>query len=243
MSEPKNEQLSWRVVPPEALGEDEWRAVQGLMRDAFTADLAFKVGLRGVNRLTNWAEPDYFRESRLNPQVAVQKGDLHPGNFQNLLVTLAYEGNEPVGYLYSADNTSGHKPSTRWLKMHTPPSLPLPKIGSRKYAWQREIAVHPDLRQQGIAHVLGYLSLAERHPKQPVTAYVWPRLLPHIFGSLREQFAFRDTTLETVYPFDSKKGTQQLRLVGVAGKIIERIIEPPETKSAVESAKAGLKRQ
>src|SRR3989344_2582805 len=95
---------------PSALDEDAWRAIQGLEREAFRA------GLEGwspqeVDSLVHWDEPDYFRDSRINPVLAQERGDFRKKqDWRKPLVTVAYDGDVPVAYTYMSDNVSGKTP-------------------------------------------------------------------------------------------------------------------------------------
>lgn len=232
------EGVRFSVHPASELDVATWRDIQMLERVAFSASFREHAKTGGVDNFVHWNDPDYFRESRINPQIAVERGDLNPGLFARPVATLARHEGKLVGYAYVADNTSG-SPIQRQLKMLTPPGLPVPVVGGKRYAWERELAIDPKARRQGIAKVLSYLALETRHREQPLTAYVWPGLKQELWVKLHAEFDFNFRGSSRVDVFkDGSEPIHQNRLVGKVGFVLDKIMEDERAKHTIETAKA-----
>ena len=177
--------LQFRLsMDPESFDSDEWRGFQELSREAYQAAFSSdslgdaKWSAEEVDAFVKWDEPEYFRASRLDPRVAQDRGDLFPNQiWRDPIIVAAYDGDTPVAFTTSWNNTSD---PLKHIKMLIPPILPLPIVGHRKHVWVREMVTHPDLwapkhyqvrPHGGLAHILGYLELEPRHRKQPVATY------------------------------------------------------------------------
>jgi len=241
MAEP-NFQLSginFEVIAPRSVSRAIWHDLQNLGERAFEEALPDRSSTE-VERLFHHDDPATFREARLNPLVDVRAGRLREGQFAKPLVALAYRPDGmPIGYAYSADNTSGGSRLERILKMRTPPVVPVPKIGGKRYVWFREIAIDPEFQHRGIAHALGYLSLEKRRPKQPVTAYVWEETVG-IMGLLRSVgFSPNPSQPEPAKPFgETSRAAQMYRMAAPSALLVmSRILDLPGAKDALARTK------
>jgi len=211
------EHLLYQVVEPGDLDSQEWRVIQSLHREALSASLITR-SQQEIDHLLHWGHPDAYIASRLDPNVAVEAGEFRAGQlFAKPLVGLAYDGGNPVGYVYSANNTSGVSRRERERKM----------VGTaRRYGWFREAAVLPDRWSQGIARRLGELSLEheERSAEQPLTAYTW-RELPRTMDLLRKLgFIILDEPQDIdVFGYDNPPAVQFRFVAEYAGDVLKRL--------------------
>jgi GNAT superfamily N-acetyltransferase len=155
--------ISFRVDGPQP-GED-WPDVVELRHEAYAAALPDR-SEEDISYLSQREDVVGFFASCLNPRDAANAGRSYAEQaFANPVVAKAYDSNgEVVGFGYAADNVSGRFASERWLKMRST---------SMRYAWLREIVVHPDVQHQGIGTALGALMLDNFDERQPVSAYTW----------------------------------------------------------------------
>lgn len=154
--------ITFVSLPADQVDRTQYRYAQDLERRCLGESL--NRSQKEIDYLLDWDNPVSFANSRINPMEGVYSGRLHPDqSFSKPIATFAFKGEDLVGYAYSANNVSGNITQQAIKRLR----------GNKNYVWFREIAVHPDYRRMGIARTLGYLSLQERKPKQPVTAYVW----------------------------------------------------------------------
>ena len=173
------EGIRFDATPPPDLTRGELGATATLLTLAYEDGIAKHFGpdRRGEARslavdLTRADDLDAYCDSRVDPA----NDPLYAGqNFANIHLVRAFDGDTLVGYVWSADNTSG-SPFMRAAKMYAPHFMP--KVGGKRYAYQRELVVRPDHQERGIGHVLGALSLEQFRSGQIATAYTWPDLMP-----------------------------------------------------------------
>jgi len=148
------------------------------------------------------------------------------------------EQNESLaGYLYSADGVSG-SPTKRLAKMYAPHFMPI--VGGKRYAWQREIAVHPDYTDRGIGLVLGALSLLERKPNQIATAYVYSDYLPQA-GLAMKALGFKVTGNQYVVLGHDGPMAWRERLAAPVGRTLRHIRMIPGASQAITQVRSQVR--
>jgi len=228
------EDLRFWVGSPDTLSMMSWKQMQTVAEEAMLAVSPDEEVAWAIHK----SDTVRFARGRRDPQVEVQAGRLNEGEFSNLGVAAAFNDKDKiVGYSYSADNTSGNPAFVRRLKMNISPALPVPKVGHRRYAWIRETMVHPEYQHRGIAHVLGYLSIAERHPKQPVAIYEWEPA-SRIVDSL-QNLGLERTGAQIKQPYGA--GSKPKELVRFAASRAQTVMDnihglSPSAAQAIENA-------
>jgi GNAT superfamily N-acetyltransferase len=147
-----------------------------------------------------------YAATRKEPNLLVEQGRVNPDqSYSRPEVTIAYNGDQPIGYAYCANNVSHKTEKERLIKQATI---------VRNYRTLRMIAVHPDYQGRGVAHLLAYKAYMRLIPGQPASAYTWPELLPSNVGLL-ESWGLDPTNLENpklVQPFGpTREATPQVR--------------------------------
>lgn len=221
------EGLSVSVVGASALTPDEWRDLQFLHRTSIEA-------ISGVEPertadIVSWSDPVRYRETRINPHLLVESGQWNPAVFNKVLVSRLFEYETPVSASVSHDTATG---PLMGLKLRMPPWLPAPKIGSRRYAHIREVYSHPDLDTE-LALVGLWHSLAERHPRQNATAYLYPNdPADQELVSLAATLGMRESSTQNkqITGYESSELERVLAPVGV---LMNEIIERPGLRSAI----------
>jgi GNAT superfamily N-acetyltransferase len=164
-----------------ALDREEWRHLQAISRDGFSATLDRPQDK--IDALVEWNDFADYYESHVDPNYAVGKSYNPNQSYSKPRVAIATDGSKVVGFAYSAHNVSGTTERERTLKR-----LSVVK----NYLWLREVAVASGYQGQGIARELGKALLNDAIPLQPPTAYVWPGEIPFLQGSL-EKLGFSQT--------------------------------------------------
>lgn len=209
---------------PYSITDNEWQEIQGLEREVFADSIAGQRTPDEIDHYLQWGDPAAFIDGRLDPEVAVRQGRLNPGEFARPVVVTAHEGKDLVGYTYLADNTT---PPLEKIKMLTPPSWNVPKVGGKRYAWAREMAVHPDYQYRGIGTVMALLALEMRKPKQPVAVYTLSEM--QVVNDALRRYGLNETGDQTSPTFgENSKPTTVTRWSNVSvGKVMEKILNKP----------------
>ncbi len=197
--------IETKMYSPYDFDDDEWRDLQGLARDAFRADLVAQRTDEEIDVLVGWDDPARYNASHLDPNTEVGQRYAAQQEFRNPRVAIAKDGQELVGFGYIASNVSGETPQDRDRKYQTI---------VKRYAWIREIVVDPRKRHMQAAAKIGATLLGDEdiHALQPVTAYIWPQELPHLYGMLGN-VGFKVTGSSHVHPFgEQARPTEQMRM-------------------------------
>lgn len=226
--------LRFEVLPPEELLDEQWADIQTLERAAFNEAFPNREQIE-IDNVLRWGNLRVFKDARINPASDIDRGRLKAGQrFGKPIVGLAYDNEHLTGYVYSADNASGSRAMVQAAKMLVP---------TRRYAWFREISVQPEYQGRGIAHVLGYLSLEQRNPLQPVTAYVWldnPRMRAlscYLVNNL--DFERKPSSVTAKRPFGalSDPVAQERLAAKSSGRVMSSIATMPRAADAITHAK------
>jgi GNAT superfamily N-acetyltransferase len=151
-------------------------------------------------------------------------------SYSQALAAVAFEGDYPVGFAYTADNVSGGNMLVRAAKRRSVEG---------RYTTFRELAVRPDYQGRGIAHALGYLSLTRRNPEQKVTAYAWQELerpmgILHAWGMTE-----KPVKAEPVRPLgETAREAQMYRLEAPSTRLVlGKILSAPGAEEAMNYVK------
>lgn len=225
------EGINFRAATPQELTTNEWRAVQALEYDAFSASFPGRAD-QEIKHLTQMDEPEAFRLSRLDPANAIrQEKFFHKQSFARPKVIAASYDKQIIGYAYAADNVSGGL-LARTIKMHGT---------ARRYAWLREVVVNPEFRRRGIATVMSGLLLENFDSEQPVSAYTWDENMP---GSLFVQSLGLQviSTGRRVYPFGREAVAASMsRWAGQNDNVQRKIMLKPRGSIVMAHARESLK--
>lgn len=231
------EGITYQVSEPEPAFD--WEDVVRLRHEAFTAALPD----RSPEEVAYLSQKDNSLEyfgGCLDPQFAVRTGRIGRNqDFANLTVARAFDGNELVGFGYAADNVSGRFAAERWAKMQ---SL------AKRYAWIREVVVHPDLQTHGIGTALGMVMLDHFDERQPVSAYTWEenrvgRKFVRSLG-MTETRDKEDGVIKTpVRPFGpGAKEASQIRWTSTVAGVRDYVTAQPESKQAMDEVRWNTRR-
>jgi GNAT superfamily N-acetyltransferase len=196
------------VHHPAELDWDKWRQLQSIQRDAFGSVL--NRSQTEIDALVDWQDPNRYFTSHIDPNTEVGKRFNDHQSFTQPRVALATDGDETVGFAYSAYNVSGKTQAIQTLKRLNV---------AKNYLWIREMAVKPDHQRLGIAQAMGRALLKESVDEQPVTAYIWPDEISFL-GDAVEWFWFLPTSEQQVKVFgDDTEPIKQVRYQAFAGDI------------------------
>ncbi len=236
--------IRFDVVRPEQMTGEDWGNATALLTNAFARGLQRQLGpdrhdeaaeLAAV--MTRANDFDGFMQSRIDPASDPQFED--QAFAKPRIVRAIDESNESLaGYLYSVDGTSGASQTKRLTKMYAPRFMPV--VGGKRYAWQREIAVHPDYTGRGVGHVLGALSLLERKPDQIATAYVYPDYLPAA-GLAMETLGFKVTGHVNESLGQDGPTIRRERLAAPVGRTLRHIRMIPGAPQAIAQARSQVR--
>lgn len=214
---------------PENLDVDQWTQVQKIGRRAFRAALPEAIDDIAIDTFMGTYDQERWIDTRLDPNKLVGNGNLSDQAYADPQIVIAYEGTDPIGYIYTANNVSG-KPFMRSVKRHFP---------SKNYAWFREIAVEPDVWGNNIGEGLALTALEAHLSTQNATAYVWKNRLPAMYQALtdKKRFGFKETGVhEGEKPFGPTAPSVDLaRLETNVGDLKVKL-----TKRAIERRKEQL---
>ncbi len=233
------EGITYKVSEPEPA--INWVDIVELRHEAFSASLGDTRSEEEIAYLSQKDNSLEFFGGCLDPQFAVKTGRLYGDQgFANLTVARAFDGNELVGFGYAADNVSGRFAAERWAKMHTL---------ANRYAWLREVVVHPDMQKRGIGTALGTIMLDHFDDRQPVSAYTWKenRAGQNFVRSLgltrsedKEGLILRP---QPVYPFGpGTKAASQIRWSGAVSGVHDYVTAQPEGKRAMDEVRRATRR-
>jgi GNAT superfamily N-acetyltransferase len=234
--------LNFEMGPPDAFGRWEWMDILKLEREAFGAALPERSSaeidhMLGVIKVDpdDATSPTRYLPSRLDPGLDVETGEQKPRQqFSAPLVLVALDRDTPVGYMYSANNTSGNF-LVASLKAFT---------ASRNYIWVRELAVSPLHQGRGLAKVMGSVSLGMRNQAQPVAAYVRDEANQlEVAKKGLEAVGFSETGREPKQVYGSNRfGVMQIRFAAPsAGLVRAKIAESPSAIQAITRIEESLK--
>lgn len=225
------EGLRFEIRDPGDIDDDTYHQIHDLERDAYQATLRNLRSPLEIDRFVHWKQFGIYRDLKRDPNLAVDLGLIYPNNnFRNAQMVTAYEGDQPVGFVYVADNVSGRNMLVRAAKWHVP---------EKQYAAFRDIVVHPDLGHHGIGHVLGYLALDQKHDDQTTTAYVYPDDFVNMERSLRK-VGFEVTDEGGAAPFDEQERVRMLRMAGLVREIKANLLAMPGAANAIVTAQKVL---
>lgn len=199
--------MNVHLLNPGQLAPAQWREVQGVSRAAFSDAFEYinSVTSEDIDNLTLWNDPERYYLGHLDPNIEVNRRKRGDQSYRDPVVAVAMEGIRIVGFGYAADNVS-------W-KIRGMLNLPEKKglfdltfidrleekrkyHGThRRYLAIGELAVHPDYQHQGLGTKIVRKLLEQADEDQPVSAYVWPYLLPTMPATL-SRHAFRLTSTD-----------------------------------------------
>ncbi len=177
------------VRSAETLNDMEWRALQIVQFNALREVLPGR-SVDEVKRLVSWDDPLRYAASHRDPNSEVGRRFNEGNRYFNPLVAVASVYDEPIGFMYGAENVSGNSEVARWAKRN---------IFGKSYFWIREVAVSPEHQGQGIAKWLGSTMLGElMHGKDlPIATYIHPGETPFLKPVL-ETLGFHETGSQPV---------------------------------------------
>ncbi len=167
--------------------DEVWTAAHGIHRESIRALLP-KDGQERADIIVKWGDFESYRDGRIDPSLV---REFNPNQlYKRPRFTGIFDSsNQLAGWVLTADNTSAKqrtpdklKPLECQLKMKTPPALPVPFVGGRRYFYNREAVLHPDIYRlkpvgeaamvlNGIELVATYRALEEANDEQKMTAY------------------------------------------------------------------------
>ena len=194
------------VRSAESLDEIEWRALQIVQLNALREALPER-STDEVMRLVSWENPHRYATSHRDPNSEVGRRFNEGNQYFNPLVAIASVFDEPIGFMYGAENVSGGSEIARWAKRN---------IFGKSYFWIREVAVLPEYQGRGIASWLGSAMLNELKTGRdlPIATYIHPGENPRLKPVL-EEFGFYETGSQPVdlYMSGSEEGmVDQVRM-------------------------------
>lgn len=169
--------VSTEVYDASAVNEDLW----GQIYDMHLASLQKLVGSERAIEIVGQDRQRYVN-TRVDPEILVRDGLWNPGLFRDVTVAVTTIEDEVnvgsrrlVNSVITANNAS---PPLARIKMWTPPSMRLPKIGGRRYVHLRESVTDREFFGEkvvsGISLAGLYFALGERHDRQIVASYDFP---------------------------------------------------------------------
>ncbi len=206
-----------KLYNPTELNREEWADLQVLFRDSVGSTIE-KYGINDrydieIDALAEMDDPERFYRSHLDPNTEVGRRYRKGQSYSNPRVAVATEANEPVGFMYVANNVSGSNKELKRLSI------------IKNYLWLREVAVKPDQQRQGIAKQLGVTILKSANKLQPVSAYVWPNEISFL-PSVLEQLGFVKTGEDEIPVFgDEFPSTTQIRMQASSVKNVLSLLE------------------
>lgn len=227
--------LTFDMRPPEVIGIGEWSEIMALdlasTRAVYhrrpRAEIATAIGAQeGV---------DYYSASRIDPQLAVERGRLlGDQDWANLQVVTVRAKGELVAVLSGGDNVSGATQELRDKKMNRLVYSPF------KHLWIREAMVASEYRRRGIALVMGGLMLVGKNPIRPVDAYT-------IDGSAAAEAGLRSVGMNLdpsrtrpVEQFKPGEQVEQHNFEGRIGVVRLRIAQKKGATRAIRYAKRSI---
>ena len=231
------ENISFRVEEP--LPGAEWPEIQKLRYMAYSSAIPRRTPDE-MRYLTQHNNSAAFLVSCRDPHFSVGQGRLFPDQaFANPTIAKAYDANRRlVGFASAADNVSGRFAVERWIKM---------RGTAHRYAWLREVVVHPDLQRRGIGRALGALMLDRFDDGQPVSAYTWREnpageRFAQSLGLEEMRGEDGEVVEEVVYPFGAARSpAAQVRWSGkTASEVQQHIISDEAAHEAILSARTRL---
>ncbi len=212
------------VSTPWYFGLDGWRKLQKLQHDAFVDEMITKPESEGLSPIRSMNEIGYltmqgrlhsYYYSHEDPNNEIGKRFAENQSFHNQKVAVAYQGDEPIGFMYLAHNVSGKK-LTRGIKRTT---------FYKDYLWLREVAIKAgeEYRGNGLASRLGRAVLHGENETRSVATYVWPEETPEIIDILHAKgFVLTDETERPVFGENSRPTLVQ-RYQAVAGRLLANL--------------------
>ena len=159
--------------------------------------------------------PHRYYSSHEDPNTEVGKRFGENQSFHNQKVAVAYQGDEPIGFMYLAHNVSGNK-LARGIKR---------AAFFKDYLWLREAAIKTgeEYRGNGLANRLGRAVLQGEYDTRTVATYVWPKETPQIVDILEAKgFVLTDESEKHVFGEDSRLTVVQ-RYQAVAGRLLANL--------------------
>lgn len=202
------------VIDAKEIGLDKWWTIREIARFAFRdaidssrrsdVEIDYSVGMDDKNYYAGMYDPNIKVGHRLNDNQ----------QFWKTRLAVATVDGSVVAYSYSADNTSGSRKLERQLKHFDPRN-------SKNYFWLGSMAVMPELKDNKIGSDLIEASLQTAHPRQPVSAYLWPQELGQWQVEKLEQLGFVQTGETKVKPFGpDTEPTLQVRMQAPSARIV-----------------------
>lgn len=208
-----------RVFQPDELDEQYWLALQGIARVALAESMVAanrdEPGM-DAQRLVGLSEPERYYDSRVDPNKEVGRRYTAGQEYVNPRVAVAFDENDHrIGFAYAAHNVSGSFVERR-AKLHMP---------TKRYLWLRDAVVLPEHQNKDIATdmVTHLLSDPSVDARQPVSAYVWPQLMPELMPIL-QRHGFKDRGSRGVQPFGTDETVEQHFMVAPsAGNLLAQL--------------------
>ena len=156
------------VVRPNEIGPEGWREIQVLEREALK-ELFPNVPHDTIGEFVKLGDPQAYIRSHTHPNSKVGAGFRSGQVFDTPKVAVAYDDDKPVGFVYGAGNVSGPNAAVRFAKRLTTPN---------HYFNIRTAVVSPEYRRQEVATAMAKYWLGPVNPDRPVSAVIWPGLMP-----------------------------------------------------------------
>lgn len=217
------------VFPAGDVEADTWRQLRDIQQQAWSEQFSGRSPEEVEFAINGSGGPMNYLETHLDPNKAVGRGLNANQLFTVAKVAIAYEDEEPVGFLYTANNASGGgPPEGPHNDSFMANALRVGKLVSvaKNYLWVREMAVAPEHQRKGIGTSLGQAALYRALSIQPVAAYVWPYEEAGATGGIKrtlEYLGFAETDREELPLFgpDSRPATQ-VRMEARSVRLVRR---------------------
>lgn len=197
--------LNIEVFDAPDVPDERWLEMQALLRAGYASSLAMPTEDK-LDSLVGAGDPDRFVASHRNPNSEVGERYSEGQTFYRPKVAIADVDGKIIGFGYAADNTSGETQEERDRKH---------MLVYGRHFWLRELVVAPEIggmpgyQQHGHARTIGRHLLAEAHPLQPTSTYIWPGEIPFL-ESVLERAGYKRT------------GSQNIDLYGTGSKDVEQ---------------------
>lgn len=137
-------------------------------------------------------DPVHYRDTRVDPNMLRGHGFREHQLYTAPHAAVTYDqNNQPIGIVVTVNNSSASrrlpdplKPAEYWAKMLTPPGLPLPLVGGKRYVHLREADADAQWRPDTMANLADpeiaialtltglHHTLMARHPRQALSVHL-----------------------------------------------------------------------
>ncbi len=247
--------LNTVIYPAEEVTDGMWQELQLIHNQSLKARMPANEWER-ADIITKQNDLKAYSSSRRNPNTLIGNGWSKGQLFSKALVAITYDFTTPISGVLTANNTSSSDRYSNkiqfiesWVKMLSPPSIPIPKIGNRRYVHLREAYVHPDYRGgldvgdnlntvSTIALAGVYHSLNLRHEKQKVVAYVIPNdLADEELSQITRLIGMKSTSEEINNLNGYNKEAKLVRVQQQVSEVMHNIIMIPDVKEIISRIK------